>query len=150
MNKADIEEWIARPNHALNRMTISEFKELCELALRNLKAGFSVPQGEPVVVPDLQDIEQYRMQMAGISTAALGYWKEGESIHPDYDTLALRDVAKLYAKYNELYQAKHAAPPDGVVVPKDAWLLQQARLSLDPFEYPELCKSIDAHLKGGK
>ena len=23
----------------------------------------------------LEDIEQYRMQMAGISTAAIGYWK---------------------------------------------------------------------------
>ena len=61
-------------------------------------------------VPVLHDIEQYRMQMAGISTAAIGYWKEGESIHPDYDTLALRDVAKLYAKYEELYKATHPVP----------------------------------------
>ena len=59
-------------------------------------------QAEPV----LQEIEQYRMQMAGISTAAIGYWKEGDGIHPDYDTLALRDVAKLYAKYDELYKAQ--------------------------------------------
>ncbi len=56
--------------------------------------------------PELQDIEQYRMQMAGISTAAIGYWKEGDGIHPDYDTPALRDVAKLYAKYDELYKAQ--------------------------------------------
>ena len=49
-------------------------------------------------------IEQYRLQMAGISTAAYGYWKEGDEIHPDYDTSALRDVAKLYAKYDALYQ----------------------------------------------
>ena len=48
MNKQQIEEWIAHPNHALNRITIPEFKALCELALRNLRAGFSVPQGEPV------------------------------------------------------------------------------------------------------
>jgi len=61
-------------------------------------------------VPVLHDIEQYRMQMAGISAAAIGYWKEGESIHPDYDTLALRDVAKLYAKYEELYKATHPVP----------------------------------------
>lgn len=54
----------------------------------------------------LEDIEQYRMQMAGISTAAIGYWKEGDSIHPDYDTLALRDVAKLYAKYDALYKTQ--------------------------------------------
>ena len=56
-------------------------------------------------VVDLNDIEQYRLQMAGISTAALGYWKEGDAIHPDYDTLALRDVAKLYTKYDALYKA---------------------------------------------
>jgi hypothetical protein len=56
--------------------------------------------------PVLQDIEQYRMQMAGICTAAIGYWKEGDGIHPDYDTLALRDVAKLYAKYDAIYKAQ--------------------------------------------
>lgn len=48
--------------------------------------------------------ERERMRLAGISTAALGYWKEGDSIHADYDTVAIRDVAKLYAKYNELLQ----------------------------------------------
>ena len=56
----------------------------------------------------LDSIEQYRLQMAGISTAAIGYWKEGDGIHPDYDTLALRDVAKLYAKYDALYKAQQA------------------------------------------
>ena len=61
-------------------------------------------QQEPV----LQEIEQYRLQMAGICTAAIGYWKEGDGIHPDYDTVALRDVAKLYAKYDELYRAQSA------------------------------------------
>ena len=48
--------------------------------------------------------EIYRLQMAGISTAAIGYYKESESIHPDYDTVALHDVAKLYEKYDVLYQ----------------------------------------------
>jgi len=57
----------------------------------------------------LQDSEQYRLQMAGISTAAIGYWKEGDGIHPDYDTPALRDVAKLYAKYDELYKAQNVS-----------------------------------------
>ena len=52
----------------------------------------------------LQDIEQYRLQMAGICAAAIGYWSEGDSIHPDYDTVPLRDVAALYAKYSELYE----------------------------------------------
>lgn len=55
----------------------------------------------------LQESEQYRLQMAGISTAAIGYWKEGDSIHSDYDTPALRDVAKLYAKYDELYKGQN-------------------------------------------
>jgi len=54
----------------------------------------------------LQDSEQYRLQMASICTAAIGYWKEGDNIHPDYNTLALRDVAKLYAKYDALYKAQ--------------------------------------------
>lgn len=61
----------------------------------------AVPQ-EPV----LQDIEQYRLQMAGICYAALGYWEEDDGIHPDYDTLAFRDVAKLYAKYDALYNSQ--------------------------------------------
>ena len=53
---------------------------------------------------DLESIEQYRLQMAAISTAAIGYWHEGHPIHADYDTPALRDVAKLYARYDELYR----------------------------------------------
>ncbi len=59
---------------------------------------------------DLNSIERYRLQMAGISTAALGYWKEGDGIHPDYDTPALHDVAALYAKYDELYKQVHDQP----------------------------------------
>lgn len=42
--------------------------------------------------------------LAGISTASLGYWKEGDEIHTDYDTVALRDVAKLYQKYDKLFK----------------------------------------------
>lgn len=60
-------------------------------------------------VPKLEDVEQYRLQMAGISTAALGYWKEGDGINPEYDTVPLRDVARLYAKY----EALHKAQPSG-------------------------------------
>jgi hypothetical protein len=54
----------------------------------------------------LDDIEQYRLQMAAIGTASFGYWKEGDSIHPDYDTVPLRDVARLYAKYETLFKAQ--------------------------------------------
>lgn len=54
----------------------------------------------------LDDVEQYRQQMAGISSAAFGHWKEGDSIHPDFDTVTLRDVAKLYAKYQRVRQSR--------------------------------------------
>ena len=73
-------------------------------------ASSALRQGEPI----LQDIEQYRMQMAGISTAAMGYWKEGESVHPDYDTPELHDVAALYRKYDALFKIVHAAPQPSV------------------------------------
>ena len=65
-------------------------------ALRNALAE---PEQKPVA---LDQIEQYRWQMAAISTAAMGYWKKGDGILPDYDTPALRDVADLYAKYELL------------------------------------------------
>jgi hypothetical protein len=68
-------------------------------------AAAPVPPVSAAQPPNLADSEQYRMQMVGIGMAALGYWKEGDSIHPDYDTVALRDVAKLYAKYAELHAA---------------------------------------------
>lgn len=58
----------------------------------------------------MKPIDQYRMQMAGISSAALGYWKIGDDIHPDYDINAIRDVANLYAKYDELYKANLTEP----------------------------------------
>ena len=51
---------------------------------------------------ELQENEQYRIQMATITCAALGYWKEEDGIPAEYDTPALRDVAKLYAKYEAL------------------------------------------------
>jgi hypothetical protein len=80
-----------------------------EAKLYGWKALYTTPPAAPVQEPVLQDIEQYRLQMAGISTAAIGYWKESDGIHPDYDTPALRDVAKLYAKYDALYTAAQPA-----------------------------------------
>lgn len=77
-------------------------------AVRAVKrALLSQQAAEPT---DLNSIERYRLQMAGISTAALGYWKEGDGINPDYDTPALHDVAALYAKYDELYKQVHDQP----------------------------------------
>lgn len=53
--------------------------------------------------PVLKNIEQYQLQMAAISTAAIGYWKEEDSISAAYDTIALRDVAKLYTRCQTLH-----------------------------------------------
>ncbi|CAB4129991.1 hypothetical protein UFOVP116_215 [uncultured Caudovirales phage] len=80
--------------------------------IANVSNMVEQPKQEPV----LQDIEQYRIQMAGICTAAIGYWKETDGIHPDYDTVALRDVAKLYAKYDALYKAQLKQEPVSCVV----------------------------------
>jgi len=84
---------------------------------------------------DLQSIEQYRMQMAGISTAAIGYWKVEDGIHPDYDTLALRDVAALYAKYAELHDA--VRPPLAVAAVPHHPICEQRG-------YNPLCKGCKA------
>jgi len=82
---------------------------------RALHAAIKQALAAPTVQePVLQEIEQYRLQMAGISTAALGYWTEGDSMHPDYDTPALRDVAKLYANYAALHAAAQPAVPEGM------------------------------------
>lgn len=67
-------------------------------ALQEL-ARMSTPGAQ---VTKLEDIEQYRLQMAAIGTTAFGYWKESDGIKPEYDTVPLRDVAKLYAKYEAL------------------------------------------------
>jgi hypothetical protein len=69
-------------------------------------------QPEPV----LEDIEQYRLQMAAISTAAIGYWKQGDGIRPEYDTLALRDVTTLYEKYAALHKTQPELEPVAFVV----------------------------------
>lgn len=63
----------------------------------------------PSEVPELDRIEQYRIQMAAISSAASGHWKEGEAIHSDYMTIPLRDVARLYQKYAKAQIAMRAA-----------------------------------------
>ena len=94
---------------AYEALSGSSDKTLLPRAHRAVEQALAAHDAEQAQEPVLQDIEQYRMQMAGISTAAMGYWKEGDGIHPDYDTVALRDVAKLYAKYDQLFQQKQAA-----------------------------------------
>ena len=105
------------------------------------------PAAQPALVqePVLQEIEQYRLQMAGISTAALGYWKEVDGIHPDYDTPALHDVAKLYAKYDELYKAQgvHHAVIAGALFDFMGWLTtRDERLVLSDAD--EASPAVDA------
>jgi len=52
-----------------------------------------------------QGWETERMRLAGCLTAAEGYWKEGDGIHPDYYSESLRVVAKLYAERDDLKAA---------------------------------------------
>jgi len=96
---------------------------------------------QPEQGPVLQDIEQYRLQMAGISTAAMGYWKEGDGIHTDYDTLALRDVAKLYAKYDELYKAQRKPLTDEQIDDLSRTMVKGSK------SVNWLCRAIESKLK---
>jgi hypothetical protein len=96
--------------------------------------------------PVLQDIEQYRLQMAAISTAAIGYWKEGDGILPDYDTPALRDVAKLYSKYEALY----ATPPQRewqVLTDKEYETMAEHYVTNCYFDTLKYAKAVEAKLK---
>jgi hypothetical protein len=125
-----------------------------EKALRTaIEAALSAKHGTPQTV-SLQDIEQYRVQMAAISTAAIGYWKEGDGILPDYDTVPLRDVAKLYAKYDELYKQVHAHQPqrEWVSLTDVEWMnivnKNQAWFGMQPDEVAhEVCKLTEAKLR---
>lgn len=93
----------------------------------------------------LDDIEQYRLQMAAIGTASLGYWKEGDSIHPDYDTVPLRDVARLYAKYEALFKFREQVNSmlDQVFARdlRDEW----GRLTIETTELENALRSIAGH-----
>ena len=84
---------VATTNFSKDKQEILAAQEALRVALA---------QPEPV----LADIEQYRLQMAAISTAAIGYWKQGDGIRPEYDTLALRDVTTLYEKYAALHKTQ--------------------------------------------
>ena len=98
MNKAQIEEWIRNPYGVIDRITTEDFKALCALALRNMKAGFSVPQGEPVAKVQVNKTGGN----AGLKWSAVPI--------NSYDSLPiLPDGTLLYA----------APPTDGVVVPRE-------------------------------
>lgn len=72
--------------------------------------GCTVLAKEQAKPTDLQEIELYRMQMAAISSAALGYCTADKPILPEYKTLALADVQAIYAKYAALYEAAQQQP----------------------------------------
>lgn len=54
------------------------------------------------VTPDEREIFERRLGL--ITSAALGWCKEGDVIDPTLDTPALRDVMQLRVKYNDLLQ----------------------------------------------
>jgi hypothetical protein len=52
---------------------------------------------------NLEDDEQYQLQMAAISLVAMGFWKRDDNnIKPEYDTQTLQDVSELRSKYEDL------------------------------------------------
>lgn len=89
----------------------------------------------------LEDNEQYRMQMAGISCASMGGWKEGDEIHPDYATNSLNDVAALYKKYDAKYKLV-----DQLVAVVDALAETDESVGLTRIEHAKLRLSAIAAL----
>jgi hypothetical protein len=132
-------EQFASTANNVTRLTLHQDKNGIPLYALDLEEQLAKPEQEPVA---LQSIEQYRMQMAAICTAAIGYWKESDSIHPDYDSLALRDVAKLYAKYAELYTTPPRKEWVGLTDDEIDWILDLAYAN-----DMELIKTIETKLK---
>ena len=78
-----------------------------ERELSSAQTGIAVLNGiirvRTAALASLADeLENERQKVAGCSTAAIGYWKEGDSLHPDYECAAIHDVARLYAKVASL------------------------------------------------
>jgi hypothetical protein len=92
--------------------SIPTCEDTCMISKRK-DAGLPELDDEPIYgkIQDyttIEDIEEkHRLQMTAISTAASGYWKQEDEIHPNYWTPSLIDVAKLYKKYDELYKMKN-------------------------------------------
>lgn len=75
-----------------------------------------------------QLLENERNKVAGCSTAAFGYWKEGDWLHPDYECAAIHDVAKLYARMVEAERRLAAAEQE-----RDDWKEDREQLRRDFF-----------------
>lgn len=77
---------------------VTDYGHECNRPGQTIDAAMLTPEGLR------QHSELYRMQMAAISTAALGYHKAGDTIHADFDTPELHDVQALYKKYTVAYE----------------------------------------------
>ena len=53
---------------------------------------------------ELNDNEQYRMQMAAIFGASFGCVKHVNEVLEEHESPVLKDVIDLYSKYNSLYK----------------------------------------------
>jgi len=79
----------------------------------------------PIYGPDLlvyaqratAELDNERMKLAGCSTAAIGYWKEGDAIHPDYESTALHDVAALYQRKEK--ERERAEKAEAAAIPQN-------------------------------
>jgi hypothetical protein len=114
MNREDIEEWMANPSEGSEAITGVQFRQLCELALRNMRAGFSVPQGEPVAyVWDEAAYPDGDVRGRG--------WHEAMGRHHPNHPAMTRNVVQLYA----------APPADGVdeLAALQSELTEQCRLN---------------------
>lgn len=60
-------------------------------------------KGRNATAGSLVDSEQYRMQIAAICTAAIGYCTPDKPVAFEYRTPALRDVQRLYSRYAALH-----------------------------------------------
>ena len=78
------------------------YSHICTPADLELLVAFQIERYKKNMTnEELRSIELYQMQMAGISTASFGGWKEGDEINPEYHTPALADVANLYLSYRD-------------------------------------------------
>jgi len=97
----------------INRLSVLADAQAAEIERLRKQHGLwhetSIPQLYAENASQAAEIERLRethlLQLAGISTAAMGYHKASDSIHPDFKTTALDDVMELYAKYDALFQA---------------------------------------------
>lgn len=109
------EKWFDERFQNLNTDTVISHE--FEKAKSNMRYGYEAAKAEcEKEIAELKD--KHINQLAGVSTAALGYFKDGDSIYPDYDTVSLRDVTNLYAKYDALF--KQCAELEAEVTKKES------------------------------